>query len=72
MDTDNEPIVGFLVFLILLLQSLCFHIELPLSFSSFLLNVIIATNIKKIVIMSICLCPKITCSLGLLPTKHGH
>lgn len=29
----------FLVLLILLLQSLCFHIELPASFSSFMLNV---------------------------------
>jgi hypothetical protein len=71
MGTDNEHIVGFFVLLILLLQSLCFNIELP-HFSSFLLNVIVATNIKEIIIMSIYLCPKITCSLGLLPTELAH
>jgi hypothetical protein len=72
MDTNNELIVGFLVLLILLLQSLCFHIELPPYFSSFLLNIVVATNIKEIVIMSVCLCPRITCNLGLLPTELSH
>jgi hypothetical protein len=72
MDTDKKLIVGFLVLLILLLQSLCFHIELPPSFSSFLLNVVVATNIKKFVIMLVHLCPRITCNLGLLPIQLGH
>lgn len=72
MDITNEPAASFLVLLILLLQSLCFHVELRLSFSIFLLNVVVITNIEEIVIMSICLCHKITCRLGLLPTKLGH
>ncbi len=35
MDMDNEPIVGFLILLILLLQSLHFHIEMPFFFQVF-------------------------------------
>jgi hypothetical protein len=66
MDITNEPIVGFLILLILLLQSLRFHVELPPSFSTFLLNVVVITNIEEIVIMLICLRHKITCNLGIV------
>jgi len=71
MDVTNELIVGFIVLLILLLQNLRFHVELPL-FSRFLPNVVVITNIEEIIIMLICLHHMITCSLGLLPTELGH
>ncbi len=72
MDITDEPTASFLVLLILLLQSLRFHVELPPSFSIFLPNVVVITDIEEIVIMSICLRHKITYRLGLLPTKLGH
>jgi hypothetical protein len=69
MDIDDEPIIGFHVLLILLLQSLCFHIEM-LPFLGFMLSVIVVIDIEEIVVMSIYLCHKIT--YNLLPTKLGH
>ncbi len=71
MDIDNELIIGFLVLLIMLLQSLCFHIEM-IIFLGFMLNVVVVTNIKEIVVMLVYLHHKITCNLGLLPIKLGH
>ncbi len=71
MDIDDEPIIRFIVLLIMLLQSLCFHIELP-PFPGFMLSVVIVTNIEEIVVMLVYLHHKITCNLGLLPTKLGH
>jgi hypothetical protein len=71
MDMDNENVVGFLVLLILLLQGFRFQIEMP-PFLGFLPNVVIATDIEEIIIMSICLLHKITHKLGLLPTKLDH
>jgi hypothetical protein len=70
MDINNEPIITRLFLLITLLQSLCFHIEMP-PFSGFMLNVVII-DIKEIVVMLVYLHHKITYNLGLLPTKLGH
>ncbi len=70
MDIDDEPLTGFHVLLILLLQSLCFHIEMPPSFLGFMLSVVVVTDIEDIVVMLIYLRHKITCNS--LPTKLGH
>jgi len=71
MDIDDELIIGFILLLIMLLQSLCFHIEMP-PFLGFMLSVVIVTDIKEIVVMLLYLHHKITCNLGLLPIELGH
>ncbi len=70
MDIDDEPITIFCVLLILLLQSLCFHIEMLPSFLGFILSVVVVINIEEIVVMLIYMCHKITCNL--LPIELGH
>ncbi len=71
MDIDDEPITKFLVLLIMLLQSLCFHIERT-PFLGFMLSLIVVIDIEEIIVMLVYLHHKITCNLGLLPIELGH
>ncbi len=59
MDIDNELLIGFLVLLIMLLQGLCFHIEMPI-FSGFMLNIVVVIDIEEIVVMLVYMHHKIT------------
>ncbi len=64
MDIDDELIVGFLVLLILFMQSLHFHIKMP-PFLGFMLSVV-TTDTEEIINMLVCLCHK---SFGVVAHK---